>query len=212
MTLAISACKVSKNYGAKKVLNGVSLQVAPGEIHGLFGSNGSGKSTLLRILAGAIRPTSGSIALSGLTGYVPQKFGLYNDLSVDENLSFFGNCYGLADTAVRSGVEEALERFELKPLRKQRTGDLSHGWRQRLSLASALCHKPAVLLLDEATAGIDPVARRNIWDILEATARSGVSIVVATHFTDEAERCHRIGFLDEGALVPPRSLPVAEAS
>lgn len=198
----VSAHDVSKNYGPKAVLSGLSLQVAPGEIYGLFGSNGSGKSTLLRILAGAIRPTSGSVAVTGLTGYVAQKPGVYNDLSVEQNLNFFARCYRPADAGLRASIEEVLERLGLTPFRRQRTGHLSHGWKQRLSLAAALCHQPSVLLLDEATAGIDPIARADLWTILSGYARSGAAIVLATHFTDEAERCHRTGYLNRGALVP----------
>lgn len=200
---------VSKSYGTNIVLDRVNLEIAPGEIFGLFGSNGCGKSTLLRIIAGAMRSTSGEVAINGPTGYVAQKFSLYNDLSVESNLTFFARCYGLPKAAVQAVVEEMLERFELEPFRRQRTAHLSHGWRQRLSLASALCHKPSVLLLDEATAGIDPIARRELWTGLLNTARSGVAIILATHFTDEADYCHRFGYLDGGALVLSRSLGVA---
>jgi ABC-2 type transport system ATP-binding protein len=198
----ISARDLSKRYGSKTVLDGLNLRVASGQIAGLFGSNGSGKSTLLRILAGAIRPTRGSVAVTGLTGYVAQKFSLYHDLSVEENLTFFARCYGLSDASVRSNIEDVLQRLDLAQFRRDRTSHLSHGWKQRLSLAAALCHRPAVLLLDEATAGIDPIARTDLWKILRSYAESGTAIVLATHFTDEAEHCHFTAYLERGALTP----------
>ncbi len=197
---AVSVRDVSKAYGPRTVLNRVNLQVAPGEIYGIFGSNGCGKSTLLRILAGSIRPDGGTAAGTGLAGYVAQRFSLYRDLSVEENLTFYARCYRRPIDSIRSGIEKAIERLELGPYRRQRAGRLSHGWKQRLSLAAALCHEPSVLLLDEATAGIDPIARTGLWRILADCTRSGTAIVLATHFTDEAERCDRTGYLEQGAL------------
>jgi ABC-2 type transport system ATP-binding protein len=178
----------------------VDLEVAPGEIYGMFGSNGCGKSTLLRILAGAIRPTTGTVSIQGFAGYVAQRFSLYQDLSVDENLSFFARCYRPPDTTLRANIDAVVERFGLTPFRAKSTGQLSHGWKQRVAIACALCHQPSVLLLDEVTAGIDPQARADLWRILAESARSGTAIVLATHFTDEADHCHRTSYLHEGAL------------
>jgi ABC-2 type transport system ATP-binding protein len=196
----LTARGVTKSYGAKAVLRGFDLEVGSGEIFGLFGSNGSGKSTLLRILAGALRPTAGSVAVRGLTGYVAQRFSLYPDLSVEENLSFFARCYALEGAAVKSRVDRVMERVGLAPYRRERSGELSHGWRQRLSLAAALSHEPALLLLDEATAGLDPGARAALWDVLANYARGGGAVVLATHFLDEGDRCGRVGRIVEGRM------------
>jgi ABC-2 type transport system ATP-binding protein len=191
---------VTKNYGAKSVLRDVHLEVAPGEIFGLFGSNGSGKSTLLRIVAGALRPTSGVARVRGVTGYVAQKFSLYPDLTVEENLLFFARCYEINGREASLRVDATLDRVGLEPFRREPAGELSHGWRQRLSLAAALTHSPSVLLLDEATAGLDPGARSALWEVLADYARGGGAILLATHFTDEGERCSRAARLEEGKL------------
>jgi ABC-2 type transport system ATP-binding protein len=194
----LSVRGVTKNYGSKAVLQGIDLEVMPGEIFGLFGSNGSGKSTLLRILAGALRATSGIVERGGSTGYVAQRFSLYPDLSVEENLNFFARCY----RADAGRVERVMERTGLTAFRRDRAGELSHGWRQRLSLAAALTHDPSILLLDEATAGLDPGARGALWEVLSEYARAGAAIVLATHFPDEVERCARAAIIDGGRLSP----------
>lgn len=203
---AVSVRGVSKKYGANVVLNGIDLEIAPGEIFGLFGANGCGKSTLLRILAGAARPDSGSVSIEGFSGYVAQRFSLYQDLSVEENLTFYANCYLPNAPHLQTNIDAVIDRFALAPLRRHRTGLLSHGWKQRVAIASALCHKPSVLLLDEATAGIDPDAREDLWDILGTAARTGTAILITTHFTDEASRCHRTGYLRGGLLGPGPSI------
>ena len=168
----------------------------------MLGSNGSGKSTLLRIIAGALHASSGNVAVRGPTGYVAQKFSLYEDLLVEENIAFSARCYGLHGSELRDRVTEALERFDLQEVRRQPTALLSHGWKQRLALAAAVCHKPAVLLLDEPTAGIDPVARRYFWDIFADCAHSGATVLLATHHLDEADLCNRTGYLSCGELIP----------
>jgi ABC-2 type transport system ATP-binding protein len=200
VTPVLSARGISKSYGAKQVLRSLDLEILPGEIFGLFGSNGSGKSTLLRIFAGALRPTAGKVEVRGSTGYVAQRFSLYPDLSVEENLSFFAQCYRPEGGAARARVEEVLERVGLAPWRRERAEALSHGWRQRLSLAAALTHSPSILLLDEATAGLDPSARSALWEVLTAYAQAGMAIVLSTHFLDEGERCTRVGRIEEGRL------------
>jgi ABC-2 type transport system ATP-binding protein len=201
MTPAISVEDLSKSYGAKTVLNRINLELRPGEMYGMLGANGSGKSTLLRIIAGAIRPSGGKVTVNGVAGYVAQNFALYDDLFVEQNIAFSARCYGLRGAELRRSVEAALRRLDLTPLRRERAGHLSHGWKQRLALAAALCHRPSILLLDEATAGIDPVARQGLAAILEDCARSGMAVLITTHHLDEAERCHRIGYLHEGQLV-----------
>lgn len=198
--IGICLDRVSKKYGSRTVLHDVSLQVDRGEIYGLLGANGSGKSTLLRIAAGGLRATSGNISTAGSTGYVAQKFSLYDDLSVEENLAFWVRCHGFWGVRSRAHVEEVMARLDLVQFRKQRAGTLSHGWKQRLALAAALGHRPSILLLDEATSGIDPEARRQLWLILQECAQSGMAILLATHHMDEVERFQRIGYVREGNL------------
>ncbi len=200
MAPVLTVESLSKSYGAKTVLRDLDLEVLPGEIFGLFGSNGSGKSTLLRIVAGALRPGEGRVTIRGATGYVAQKFSLYPDLTVEENLFFFAQCYRPGPRGVRSDVERVLDRVGLAPFRRERSGELSHGWKQRLSLAAALTHDPALLLLDEATAGLDPAARAALWEVLAECAGCGAAVVLATHFTDEGARCTRVARIEDGKL------------
>ena len=201
MVAAISVGALSKSFGELRALREVSLEVGRGEIYGLLGSNGSGKSTLIRILAGGLRATSGQFALRGAMGYVAQRFGLYEDLLVEENMAFHARCHGLSGDRLTAAVAESLSLLELSEMRRRKTSELSHGWKHRLAIASAICHQPAILLLDEPTAGIDPVARGITWEILAAIARTGTAILMATHHLDEAERCDRIGFLQAGKLM-----------
>ena len=201
MTTTVQVQKVSKAYGGHTVLHSVEFDVRAGEIFGLLGANGSGKTTLLRTIAGAIQPTGGAVVVKGSTGYVAQKFGLYDDLSVEENLRFAARCYGLAGSRLNAAVAESLERFELAARCRTKTGHLSHGWKQRLACAAALSHDPAVLILDEATAGLDAVARVQLWRLLTERVGGGLSIILATHDQEEAGRCHRAGYLREGRLM-----------
>lgn len=187
---------ITKSYGAKPVLRGIDLEVKAGEIVGLFGSNGSGKSTLLRILAGALPPSSGRVEIRASAGYVAQRFSLYPDLTVEENLGFFARCYRTDGAR----VDAVMDRVGLTPFRSYRADELSHGWRQRLALAAALTHDPKILLMDEATAGLDPDARTALWAVLGDYAKSGMAIVLSTHFLDEGERCARTMRIDGGVL------------
>jgi ABC-2 type transport system ATP-binding protein len=209
---ALTAEGLVFRYGNRLALDGVSLQIAPGAIVGLLGSNGAGKSTLLRILCGLLTPESGAARVNGWilpgfrrqaqrsVGFVAQHFGLYADLHVEENLHFYARAYGLDRGTAGRRVEELLGRFQLAPRRGERAGALSHGWQQRLGLAAALVHRPPVLLLDEATAGLDPEARRHVWDILEEEAGRGAAVLLSTHHLDEAARCASVAWLREGRV------------
>lgn len=200
-----------KRYGGRAVVDNVSLTVARGEIAGFLGPNGSGKTTSIRLMCGLLDPDAGTGTVLGHdirrarrrikaeVGYMTQKFSLYEDLTVAENLAFVAGLHRLPDQAGR--VRDTLADLGLTHRRGQLAGTLSGGWKQRLALAAALMHDPALLMLDEPTAGVDPRARRDFWDELHARAADGLTVLVSTHYMDEAERCHRINFISHGRLI-----------
>jgi ABC-2 type transport system ATP-binding protein len=202
---------LTKRYGERTVVDHVDMRVARGEIHGFLGPNGSGKTTTIRMLCGLLTPDEGSGTCLGYdirreageikrrAGYMTQRFGLYEDLSIEENLSFIARVYEVPQRDAK--VKATLEQLGLTARRKQLAGSLSGGWKQRLALAACLLHDPQLLLLDEPTAGVDPQARREFWDQLHDLAASGLTVLVSTHYMDEAERCHRLAYISYGRLL-----------
>jgi len=211
VTLAIDVHGLNKSFGDKHVVQDVSIQVEHGRITGFLGPNGSGKTTTLRMLCGLLTPDSGEGEVMGLnfraqaeaikrqTGYMTQRFSLYEDLTIRENLDFVARVYGMNDRKGR--VDRALEGLGLVNRQGQLAGDLSGGWKQRLALAASVLHEPKLLLLDEPTAGVDPKARREFWDRLHGLAADGITVLVSTHYMDEAERCHDVAYIVFGRLI-----------
>jgi ABC-2 type transport system ATP-binding protein len=208
---AIDVTGVTKRFGAKTVVNAIDLRVRRGEIYGFLGPNGSGKTTFIRMLCGLLTPDAGTGTCLGYdvraqqadikrhVGYMTQKFSYYEDLSIRENLDFIARLYDIPDR--RAAVQRSLERLGLVNRSHQLAGQLSGGWKQRLALAACLIHSPQLLLLDEPTAGVDPKARREFWDEIHRLAADGLTVLITTHYMDEAERCHRLAYLAYGNLL-----------
>jgi ABC-2 type transport system ATP-binding protein len=210
-SLVIDVAGLNKHFGDKHVVKDLALQVQEGEIFGFLGPNGSGKTTSIRMLCGLLTPDSGSGTCLGLdvfrdsarikrqVGYMTQRFSLWEDLSVAENLDFVARMFGMKDR--RAVVDQALAQLGLAERRGQLAGALSGGWKQRLALAACLLHQPRLLLLDEPTAGVDPKARRDFWEEIHRLSAAGITVLVSTHYMDEAERCHRLAYIAEGSLL-----------
>lgn len=209
----IVADHLVKRFGAFVAVDDVTLDVKEGEIFGLLGSNGAGKSTLIRLLLGLLRPTSGKGSVLGLDivrqaeelktriGYMTQRFSLYDEMTVRQNLDFFSGVYGLRGKERAARIDWAVSLADLGGKEKLATRSLPGGWKQRLALACALLHRPRVVFLDEPTGGVDPISRRRFWTLIDELSAEGVTLVVTTHYLDEAERCDRIALMHQGRLV-----------
>jgi ABC-2 type transport system ATP-binding protein len=209
---AIEVRHLSRRFGAFVAVDDLSFDVRQGEIFGFLGSNGAGKSTTIRMLCGLLQPTSGSAAVGGVDvttdpegvkqriGYMSQRFSLYELLTVDQNIRFFGGIYGLDARRLAARREFVVEMAGLRGRENTLARDLSGGWRQRLALGCAILHEPSILFLDEPTGGVDPLSRRQFWRLIDTLASQGVTVLVTTHYLDEAERCHRVALIHAGRL------------
>jgi ABC-2 type transport system ATP-binding protein len=211
MNLVIDVQGLTKSFGSRKVVDNVTIRVPKGQIHGFLGPNGSGKTTTIRMLCGLLKPDAGEGTCLGYdvireaakikreVGYMTQRFSYYEDLSIEENLDFVARMYAVPNR--REAVDRTLDHLGLVNRRKQLSGSLSGGWKQRLALAACLLHSPKLLLLDEPTAGVDPGARRDFWAEIHALAAEGMTVLVSTHYMDEAERCHALTYIAYGKLL-----------
>lgn len=211
--IAVQTRGLRKTFGHVVAVEGLDLEIRRGEVFGVLGPNGSGKTTTIRMLCGLLTPSAGDATVVGYDlrteqaeirrsiGYMSQRFGLYDDLTVRENIRFYAAVYGLRGAALDARIAELLDQLELTPRAGQLAGTLSGGWKQKLGLACATAHHPRMLFLDEPTAGVDPAARRRFWEIIYELARDGTTVLVTTHYMDEAERCQRLAFLSRGHLI-----------
>lgn len=210
---AVQVVELTKKFGDFTAVDGVSFTIGRGAIFGFLGPNGAGKTTTIRMLLGLLKPTSGKATVLGFDivkqttevkkriGYMSQRFSLYDDLTVDENLNFFGRTYGVGRRRLRTRKEFVLKMAGLEGREHELTKNLSGGWKQRLALGTAIVHEPEMLFLDEPTAGVDPISRRAFWDLIYELAETGTTIMVTTHYMDEAELCQRLAFIQHGRIV-----------
>lgn len=218
---AIEVKELTRRFGQFTAVDHVSFSIRYGEIFGFLGANGAGKSTTMRMLCGILAPTEGTAQVAGFDvstdpeaikesiGYVSQRFSLYTDLTVEENLHFYGEIYGIPQNSWSKRMEDVLQLAGLAPWRHRLAGELSGGWKQKLALANAMLHRPKILFLDEPTAGLDPLSRRALWELLYQLADEGVALFVTTHYMEEAERCNQIAFISHGKILrigPPTEL------
>lgn len=213
LKVSVRAAELEKRFGEFVAVDKVSFEVRPGEIFGFLGSNGAGKSTTIRMLCGLLKPTSGQATVAGFDirtepenvkksiGYMSQKFSLYNDLTVEENVRFFAGIYGVKRPERNDRKEKLIHDLGLSQSRKRITGDLPGGWKQRLALGCAILHEPPVVFLDEPTSGVDPIARREFWDLIYQMSEKGRTVFVTTHYMDEAEYCHRLALMHSGRII-----------
>jgi drug efflux transport system ATP-binding protein len=212
MTNAISVRDLTRKFGSFTAVDRITFDVGCGEIFGFLGANGAGKSTTIRMLCGLLRPTSGTALVDDIDvgrdpeqvkrriGYMSQKFSLYEALTVDQNIRFFGVLYGLSDDQIASRRTFVIDMAGLAGRENTKARELAGGWRQRLALGCAILHEPRIVFLDEPTGGVDPVSRRRFWRLIEELSRAGITILVTTHYLDEAEHCHRIAIINAGRL------------
>jgi ABC-2 type transport system ATP-binding protein len=210
---AVTISELRKVFGEIVAVDSLTLDIHRGEVFGMLGPNGSGKTTTIRMLCGLLPPTSGAATVAGFDvrteseairkniGYMSQRFGLYEDLTTRENLRFYSSVYGLIGSAREKRIEELLDELSLRPRESQLGRTLSGGWKQRLALGCAIAHRPAILFLDEPTAGVDPAARRKFWLLVRNLATKGTTILVTTHYMDEAGKCDRVAFLSRGRMI-----------
>lgn len=208
----IQTDSLTKRFGDFTAVNEITFDVYPGEIFGFLGANGAGKTTAMRMLCGLSKPTYGEATIAGYDvyretekikksiGYMSQKFSLYEDLTVLENIKFFGGIYGLSDQHIREKTKELIQLLGLKSEADKLVGDLPLGWKQKLAFSVAIIHQPKIVFLDEPTGGVDPVTRRQFWDLIYSAAEQGVTIFVTTHYMDEAEYCNRISIMVDGRI------------
>jgi ABC-2 type transport system ATP-binding protein len=210
---AVETRHLTRRFGSLTAVRDLTLRIEPGEVFGLLGPNGSGKTTTIRMLCGLLAPSEGTARVAGIEvteapdrikeriGYMSQRFGLYEDLTVAENLDFYGAIYGLTAAARRERIAGVVSFLGLDRRMPQLGGQLSGGWKQRLALACALMHEPRLIFLDEPTAGVDPAARRSFWRTIHTLAREGTTVIVTTHYMDEAEQCGRLAMMSQGRLI-----------
>jgi ABC-2 type transport system ATP-binding protein len=208
----ITVAGLTRRFGNFTAVDNLSFEVRPGEIFGFLGANGAGKSTTIRMLCGLLTPTSGTAIVGGIDvgrdpegvkrriGYMSQRFSLYRDLTVDQNIRFFAGIYGIAGARFEERRRFVVEMAGLRGREHTRTADLAGGWRQRLALGCAILHEPPIVFLDEPTGGVDPLSRRMFWKLIDAQSAAGTTVLVTTHYLDEAEHCHRIAIIDAGRL------------